>query len=157
MFLYKGYQASYCKKLIEWIKMCGFSSVIMLSSVNAIDRVDAQIKGLVTHHISKFLFLSFYPEPMNPWLINCKFHFYRPSLRYLTTTTSLKDNFDKLSWIAFEKKSPGIFDDKGNLRVAFAFWNCLVLNHLFLYPDEGGLSLKDQLRKLFYIDDRNLS
>ncbi|KXJ24306.1 proteasome assembly chaperone 2 [Exaiptasia diaphana] len=41
----KGYQSSYCKKLLEWIKECGFQRVVMLSSVSATDRIDSQIKG----------------------------------------------------------------------------------------------------------------
>ena len=44
-FIHKGCQAVFCNKLIQWIKKCQFKQVVLLSSISAVERVDAQIEG----------------------------------------------------------------------------------------------------------------
>lgn len=43
--LFQGRQTEYCKKLVTWIKSCNFKQVILVSSISATERVDAQIEG----------------------------------------------------------------------------------------------------------------
>ncbi|XP_068701289.1 proteasome assembly chaperone 2-like [Montipora foliosa] len=43
--LLKGCQTEYCEKLITWIKGCHFKQVILISSINATERIDSQLEG----------------------------------------------------------------------------------------------------------------
>lgn len=44
-FFSQGKQAAFRHDLLEWIKTCGFSSVVVLTSSSSHERIDCQLTG----------------------------------------------------------------------------------------------------------------
>ncbi|EDO37041.1 predicted protein [Nematostella vectensis] len=70
----KGHYANYCQKLLAWIKRCSFKQVVLLSSISATDRVDAQLQGSPLRYMTT------------------------------SVSQQLSSSFDKLSWVQLEKR-----------------------------------------------------
>ncbi|XP_031567228.1 proteasome assembly chaperone 2-like [Actinia tenebrosa] len=134
----KGYQALYCRKMIEWIKSCGFHRVILLSSISATERVDSQMQG----------------SPLQ-YLVS-------------KASEGLVKSFDNLSWTRLEKKPTYPDIDQGNKDEEYAYFipgggitkrmfdlcnnKDIPLTVLLTFCSEGD-NISDAVRLFYYLNE----